>query len=91
MGTWTPYNIPHLHNLEWDPREEHPVSFAHAWVAHPVALAVAAFLKTLTAEAPIKPGTPDPYQPPDPSQLKAREELQIGYLTQYVSELSWHR
>ena len=91
MGTWIPYNIPHLHNLEWDPREEQPVSFAHAWVAHPVALAVAAFLKTLAVEAPIKPGTPDPYQPPDPSELEAREELQIGYLTQYVSELSWHR
>ena len=91
MGTWIPYNIPHLHNLEWDPREEQPVSFAHAWVAHPVALAVAAFLKTLAVEAPIKPGTTDPYQPPEPSELEAREELQIGYLTQYVSELSWHR
>lgn len=26
-STWTPYNVPHLFNLEWDPREEHQVDF----------------------------------------------------------------
>jgi arylsulfatase A-like enzyme len=30
-STWTPYNMPHLHNLEWDPREEHEVDFPHGW------------------------------------------------------------
>ena len=46
LSTWTPYNIPHLYNLEWDPREENQVGFAHAWVAHPMAAAAGAFLKT---------------------------------------------
>ena len=41
LSTWTPYNVPHLHNLEWDPREEHEVDFPHAWVVHPMAAAVA--------------------------------------------------
>jgi arylsulfatase A-like enzyme len=25
FSTWSPYNLPHLHNLEWDPREEHEI------------------------------------------------------------------
>ncbi len=56
MSKWTPYNMPHLHNLEWDPREEHEVGFPHAWAAHPMAAAAGAFLKTLAVEPPIKPG-----------------------------------
>jgi len=68
-STWVPYSIPHLHNLEWDPREEHQVDFAHIWVAHPMAAAAGAFLKSLAIEPPIKPGTPDPYTPPKPGQL----------------------
>jgi hypothetical protein len=63
MSTWTPYNMPHLHNLEWDPREENQVGFPHGWVAHPMAAAAVAFLKTLATEPPIRPGTPDPYLP----------------------------
>lgn len=47
LSTWTPYNMPHLHNLEWDPREENQVCFPHVWVAHPMAAAAGAFLKTL--------------------------------------------
>ena len=65
-----PYNMPLLYNLEWDPREEHQVDFPHAWVMHPVAAAAGAFLKTLVAEPPIKPGTPDPYVPPKPGELR---------------------
>ena len=56
LSTWTPYNVPHIHNLEWDPREERAVDFPHGWVVHPMAAAAAAFLKTLTIELPIKPG-----------------------------------
>ena len=69
LSTWTPYNGPHLHNLEWDLREEHQVDFPHAWVLHPMAAAVGAFLRTLATEPPIKPGTPDPYLPPRPGEL----------------------
>lgn len=60
MSTWSAYNLPHIHNLEWDPREENEVGFPHAWVAHPMAAAAGAFLKSLATEPPIKPGTPDP-------------------------------
>jgi hypothetical protein len=49
-GTFAPYNGPHLHNLEWDPREEHNIVFPHGWVIHPIAAAVGAFLKTLATE-----------------------------------------
>jgi hypothetical protein len=65
-STWVPYSTPHIHNLEWDPREEHQVDFPHFWVAHPMAAAAGAFLKSLAIEPPIKPGTPDPYTPPEP-------------------------
>ena len=86
-STWAPYNVPHLHNLEWDPREMHEVGFPHAWVAHPMAAAVLAFLKTLVAEPPIKPGTPDPYEPPKPGSLRAEEHIQLGAITQFVTTL----
>jgi arylsulfatase len=87
LSTWSPYNMPHLHNLEWDPREEHEVDFPHGWVLHPMAAAIAAFLDSLVNEPPIKPGTPDPYAPPPPGTLRAEEHLQIGAITQYVTAL----
>ena len=73
FGTWSAYNMPHLHNLEWDPREEHEVGFPHAWVMHPMAAAAGAFLKTLAMEPPIQPGTPDPYTPPGTGGVAARD------------------
>ena len=87
-STWAPYNIPHIHNLEWDPREEHQVDFPHFWVAHPMSAAAGAFLKTLVVEPPIKPGTPDPYTPPKPGEFQPVSHLQIGPITQYVTSLS---
>jgi arylsulfatase len=86
-STWEPYSIPHLHNLEWDPREEHQVDFAHIWVVHPMAAAAGAFLKSLAIEPPIKPGTPDPYTPPAPGELVPQEHLQIGPIVQYITTL----
>jgi arylsulfatase len=87
-STFAPYNAPHLHNLEWDPREEHEIGFPHGWAIHPIAAAIGAFLKTLALEPPIKPGTPDPYTPPQPGELRAEEHLQIGPITQYVIALT---
>lgn len=87
-STFSPYNVPHLHNLEWDPREEHEIDFPHAWVFHPMAAAVGALLKSLAAEPPIKPGTPDPYTPPEPGELRPEQHLQIGVITQYVTSLT---
>jgi hypothetical protein len=86
-AAWSPFNVPNIHNLEWDPREEHQVIFPHAWVLHPMAMAAAAFLKSLVIEPPIKPGTPDPYQPPEPGELRTEEHLQLGVITQYVTSL----
>jgi arylsulfatase A-like enzyme len=88
-STWAPWNEPQVHNLEWDPREEHQVLFAHAWVLHPMAEAAGAFLKSLAIEPPIKPGTPDPYTPPAPGQLVPQEHLQIGPITQFVTQLHY--
>jgi arylsulfatase A-like enzyme len=87
LSTWAPYNFPRLHNLEWDPREEHQVDFPHAWVFHPMAAAVLAFMSTLAIEAPIKPGTPDPYEPPPPGELRAEEQIQLGLITQFITTL----
>jgi hypothetical protein len=86
-STWSPYNIPHIHNLEWDPREERSVDFPHIWVVRPVAAAAMTFLKSLAAEPPIKSGTPDPYTPPKPGQLRPEAHLQIGPIIQMVTTL----
>jgi hypothetical protein len=86
-STWLPYSIPHIHNLEWDPREEHEIDFPHAWVLHPMAAAAGAFLQTLAVEPPIKPGTPDPYTPPGPGEMRAEEHIQLGVITQFVTTL----
>jgi hypothetical protein len=56
-------------------------------VAHPIAAAVSAFLRTLAVEPPIKPGAPDPYVPPAPGALRPEEHLQVGVITQFVSTL----
>lgn len=87
LSTYAPLNSPLLFNLEWDPREEHEVDFPHAWVIHPIAAAVGAFLKSLSTEPPIKSGTPDPYAPPAPDSYRPEEHLQVGVITQYVNAL----
>jgi len=87
FGTWSAYNMPHLHNLEWDPREENEVGFPHAWVMHPMAAAAGAFLKTLAMEPPIQPGTPDPYTPPPPGEWSPETHIQLGPITQFNTVL----
>jgi hypothetical protein len=87
-STWSPYNVPHIHNLEWDPREERHVDFPHAWVLHPMAAAALAFLESLAVEPPIKTGTPDPCLPPKPGELRIEEHIQIGVIIQYVTTLA---
>ncbi len=52
-----------------------------------MAVAAGAFLQSLAVESPIKPGTPDPYQPPAPGERRVEEHLQIGAITQYVTTL----
>ena len=74
-------------NLEWDPREEHQVGFRMRGCCTPIAAAAGAFLKSMVAEPPIKPGTPDPYTPPKPGTFSAESHLQIGPITQYATSL----
>ncbi|HEY6325245.1 MAG TPA: arylsulfatase [Candidatus Cybelea sp.] len=88
LSTWSPYNMPHLFNLEWDPREEHEAGFPHGWVAHPMAAAALAFLKSLALEPPIKPGTPDPYTPPKSGDYNMEEHIQVGPITQFITALT---
>ena len=52
-----------------------------------MAAAAGAFLQTLVAEPPIKPGTPDPYVPPEPGELRAEEHLELGVITKFVTTL----
>jgi arylsulfatase A-like enzyme len=87
LSTWAPYNVPHIHNLEWDPREEHQIDFPHGWVLHPMAASIGAFMKTLAIEPPIKPGTADPYVPPKSGELRPETHLQLGVITQFVTTL----
>lgn len=87
-GTWSPLTVPSLYNLEWDPREEHQVGFAHGWVLHPMAAAVGAFLSSLAAEPPIKTGTPYPYEPPAAADVQIHERIQLGAITQFVTSVS---
>jgi arylsulfatase len=52
-----------------------------------MAAAVAAFMKSLVVEPPIKPGAPDPYAPPKPGELRAEEHIHLGVITQFVTSL----
>ena len=44
-------------------------------------------MKSMVAEPPIKPGTPDPYTPPKPGTFSAESHLQIGPIIQYATSL----
>lgn len=86
-GPWYPLNEPQVVNLFWDMREEHQAGFPHTWIAHPAAAAAGAFLKSLVVEPPIKPGTPDPYTPPEPGEFAPQSHLQLGPIVHYVTSL----
>jgi arylsulfatase len=53
----------------------------------PPATPVAAFLKSFALEPPIKTGTPDPYLPPKPGELRIEEHIQLGVIAQFVTTL----
>jgi len=59
-------NMPHLHNLIADPKENYPVDkvdVSASWVFPVVLKKVVAFKQSLAEEPPISLGTPDPYVP----------------------------
>jgi len=66
FGTPARLNMPHLHNLIEDPKENYPVDkvdVSASWVFPVVLNKVIKFKKSLAKEPPIRLGTPDPYNP----------------------------
>jgi len=66
FGAPAKLNMPHLHNLIEDPKENYPihkVDVSASWVFPVILKKVIEFKKTLAVEPPIKLGTPDPYVP----------------------------
>jgi arylsulfatase A-like enzyme len=63
------FAFPAFYNLHLDPREEQPVLNAppNFWVRYPAGQALVEHALSLQQEPPIRPGTPDPYSPPDPT------------------------
>jgi arylsulfatase len=60
------YDFPRFYNLYNDPKEEYPLTKAtagHFWVRWPMGELLTEHTLSLQAEPPIKPGTPDPYNP----------------------------
>jgi len=59
------YGVPLFYNLLLDPKEEYPVLNAppNFWVRYPAGQVLVDHAKSLQAEPPIPPGTPDPHQP----------------------------
>ena len=60
-----------FYDLHTDPKEEHPMDprwIENSWVRWPAGQVLVHHAVSFKKEPPIRPGTPDPYQPP-----KARE------------------
>jgi arylsulfatase len=57
--------IPYFYNLLLDPKEEHPMLYAppNFWVRYPASQVLVDHMISLQQEPPIRPGTPDPYEP----------------------------
>jgi arylsulfatase len=60
------YSIPVLFDLHTDPKEEYPVDprwIENGWVRWPAGQVLVDHALSLQGEPPIRPGTPDPYEP----------------------------
>ncbi len=60
------YTVPLFYNLLTDPKEEHPNDprvVENLWVRYPAFEILGEHIKSLQQEPPIRPGTPDPYEP----------------------------
>ena len=58
------YGLPRVYNLYKDPGETQNVIFPETWVPKAALGQLGAHIGSLRAEPPIKPGTKDPYEPP---------------------------
>ena len=59
------YTMPRVYNLLTDPQERNNVLFPHTWVPKAALGQLEAHAASLKKHPPIKPGTPDPYTPPE--------------------------
>ncbi len=60
------HDFPRFYNLYNDPKEMYPLTKAtagHFWVRWPMAEIMKEHIASFAKEPPIKPGTPDPYEP----------------------------
>ena len=60
------YGVPLLYDLHEDPKEQYPLTsnwYHKAWIRWPAGDYLVKHLGTFRVEPPIKPGTPDPYEP----------------------------
>ena len=64
-GVLREYTMPRLYNLINDPQESDNVLFPHTWVPKAALPQLEEHVSSLKAHPPIRPGTPDPYEPPN--------------------------
>ena len=64
-GVLREYNMPRVYNLINDPGERDNVLFPHTWVPKAALPQLMEHVASLQAHPPIRPGTPDPYEPPN--------------------------
>ena len=60
------YGVPRFINLYEDPAENYPITYRspqNMWVRFPITTMIAEHVQSLQVEPPVKPGTPDPYEP----------------------------
>ncbi len=65
FGEVKEYGMPKIYNLYKDPGERESVTFPHTWVAKAATPQLIQHVISLRKEPPIKPGTKDPYEPPN--------------------------
>jgi arylsulfatase len=65
FGGTVKYGLPRVYNLLKDPGETQNVLFPESWVPQAGLRQLGAHVESLRQEPPIKPGTPDPYSPPE--------------------------
>ncbi len=64
FGEVKTYGMPKLYNLYKDPGERENVLFPNTWVPKAAMGELGQHVGSLRANPPIRPGTPDPYSPP---------------------------
>jgi arylsulfatase A-like enzyme len=66
-GVVKEWSVPRFFNLHLDPKEEHALSYEiqYTWVRYPAGQILVDHLASFQKYPPIKPGTTDPYVPPE--------------------------